>query len=70
VNIQNRPGGEAGPGLGSEEGTKMSIRKALEREGYSFEYERRRGNDRIEVWTNKKAKMAVRIEWMRMGEED
>ena len=56
-------------GLGCR-GIKMSIRRALEKEDYSFEYERRRGEDRIEVWTNEKTRMAVRIEWMRMGEED
>ena len=47
----------------------MGIREALREEGYVFEYDHGDGEDRIEVWINKKAKMAVRIEWLRIDEE-
>jgi len=47
----------------------MGIHEALQKEGYVFEYERTRGEDRIEVWTNTNAGMAVRIEWMKMDEK-
>ena len=47
----------------------MKIHDVLHEEGYCFEYERYRGEDRIEVWVNQKAKMAVRIEWLKIDEE-
>ena len=47
----------------------MGIHEELKKQGYVFEYERARGEDRIEVWTNKDAQMAVRIEWMKMDEK-
>ena len=47
----------------------MKIHDALREEGYAFEYERKRGEDRIEVWVNRDAKMAVRLEWLRIDEE-
>ena len=46
-----------------------SIRQALIAEGYVFEYDRRRGEDRVEVWTSRDKQMAVRIEWLRIDEE-
>ena len=47
----------------------MGIHKELQKEGYVFEYECTRGEDRIEVWTNKDARMAIRIEWMKIDED-
>ena len=47
----------------------MKIHDALREEGFAFEYERSRGEDKIEVWVNQDAKMAVRIEWLRIDEE-
>jgi len=44
----------------------MKIHDALRAEGYCFEYERNRGEDRIEVWINREAKMAVRMEWLKI----
>ena len=46
-----------------------SIHEALRAEGYVFEYERKRGEDRVEVWLNRDKQMAVRIEWIRIDEE-
>ena len=46
-----------------------SIREALRAEGYAFEYDYGYGEDRTEVWVNEEAKMAVRIEWMKIDEE-
>ena len=42
---------------------------ALKEGGFAFEYERKRGDDVIEVWVNADKKMAVRIEWLRIDEE-
>ena len=47
----------------------MKIHDALRDEGFRFEYERKRGEDRIEVWVNRDARMAARIEWLRIDEE-
>jgi len=47
----------------------MRIHEALKEEGFAFEYERKRGDDVIEVWVNSDKKMAVRIEWMEIDEE-
>ena len=47
----------------------MKIHDALKEEGFVFEYERKRGDDVIEVWVNTDKKMAVRIEWLRIDEE-
>ena len=47
----------------------MGIHEALREAGYQFEYERSRGEDRVEVWLNQDAKMAVRIEWLKVDEE-
>ena len=46
-----------------------SVHEALRAEGYAFEYERKRGEDRVEVWTSRDKQMAVRIEWLRIDEE-
>ena len=47
----------------------MGIREALREEGYVFEYDHGDGEDRTEVWINEKAKMAIRIEWMKIDED-
>ena len=48
--------------------SEMGIHDELKREGFKFEYERYNGEDRTEVWTNEKAGMAVRIEWLKVNE--
>ena len=47
----------------------MGIHDELRKQGYEFEYDRHDGEDRTEVWTNKKAGMAVRIEWLKIDED-
>ena len=47
----------------------MGIREALREEGYVFEYDHGSGEDRTEVWINQQAKMAVRIECIKIDEE-
>ena len=47
----------------------MKIHQALQEEGFAFEYERKRGDDVIEVWVNADKRMAVRIEWLRIDED-
>jgi len=44
----------------------MSIGDELRNQGYRLEYEYGDSEERTEVWVNKKAGMAVRIEWMRV----
>lgn len=44
----------------------MGIAEELRKQGYKLEYEHDEGGDHIEVWTNEKAGMAVRIEWMKV----
>ena len=44
----------------------MGICETLREEGYVFEYDHGNREERTEVWINKEAKMAVRIEWIRM----
>lgn len=44
----------------------MGIDEELQKQGYQFEYEHGDSEDRTQVWINKKAGMAVRIEWFRM----
>ena len=46
----------------------MGIHDELRRTGYTFEYDYGDSEDRTEVWTNKEAGMAVRIEWMKIEE--
>jgi len=46
----------------------MGIQDELVRMGYTFEYERGDSEERAEVWVNKAAGMAVRIEWFRLDE--
>jgi hypothetical protein len=46
----------------------MGIHDELVRMGYTFEYERGDSEERAEVWVNKAAGMAVRIEWFRLDE--
>ena len=46
----------------------MGIGEELKKMGYQFEYESGDSEDRTEVWTNKEAGMAVRIEWMKLEE--
>jgi len=48
---------------------RMSIGEELRELGYKLEYEYGHSEDRTEVWTNEKAGMAVRIEWMRVDRE-
>ena len=48
---------------------KMKVHDALLEDGYCFEYERTRGEDRVEVWVNREAQMALRIEWLKIDEE-
>ena len=45
---------------------KMTIADELRRLGYTFQYDHGDSEERTEVWVNKKAGMAVRIEWMRV----
>ncbi len=47
----------------------MTIADELRSLGYKFEYEHGDSEERTEVWVNKKAGMAVRIEWMRVEGE-
>jgi hypothetical protein len=44
----------------------MGIGEELRKMGYQFEYETGDSEDRKEVWINKTAGMAVRIEWFRL----
>ena len=46
----------------------MGIYEELAKQGYEFDNEYGCSEDRAEVWVNKKAKMAVRIEWMKIDE--
>ena len=43
---------------------RMSIADELRKLDYKLEYEYGPDEDRIEVWSNEEAGMAVRIEWM------
>ena len=47
----------------------MGIREGLKQEGYVFEYTYDEGGDHTEVWTNRKAGKAVRIEWLEIEKE-
>ena len=47
----------------------MGIADELRNQGYKLEYEYGRSGDLTEVWVNKKAGMAVRIEWMSVDGE-
>ena len=42
----------------------------MREEGYVFEYDHGNDGDWTEVWINKEAKMAVRIEWIRMDDKE
>ena len=46
----------------------MGIHDELGKMGYVFEYEHGDSEERTEVWINRKAGMAVRIEWFRLDE--
>ena len=46
----------------------MRIHDEFKKMGYQFEYDHGDSEDRTEVWINKKAGMAVRIEWFRLDE--
>ena len=46
----------------------MGIHEELSKMGYRFEYERGDSEDRTEIWVNKEAGMAVRIEWFRLDQ--
>jgi len=46
----------------------MGIHDELRKMGYVFEYDYGDSEDRTEVWTNREAGMAVRIEWMKIEE--
>jgi hypothetical protein len=48
----------------------MGIREGLKEEGYVFEYSYDEGGDRTEVWTNRNAGKAVRIEWLEINRAD
>jgi len=43
---------------------RVTIRGELERQGYVFEYAYNEDGDRTEVWVNREAGKAVRIEWL------
>jgi hypothetical protein len=45
----------------------MGIREGLKEEGYVFEYAHDEGGDHAEVWTNRSAGRAVRIEWLEIN---
>ena len=47
----------------------MGIQDELKKMGYRFEYDHGDSEERTEVWINDAARMAVRIEWMRIDEE-
>ena len=47
----------------------MGFHDELRKLGYICEYERGDSEDRTEVWVNREARMAVRIEWMAIDEE-
>jgi len=42
----------------------MSLDKELKKEGYKFDNEYWDGDDKTEVWINKKEKKAIKIEWI------
>ena len=44
----------------------MTIEKELQSQGYELEYGCSDNEDRKQVWVNKKAGMAIRIEWLKM----
>ena len=46
----------------------MGIYEELKKQGYVFDHEYGCSEDRAEVWVNKKAEMAVRLEWMKIDE--
>ena len=48
---------------------RMKVHEALREDGFRFEYERSRGEDKVEVWVNRDARMAVRMEWLKIDEE-
>ena len=56
-------------GVKQKEVMEMKVHDALREDGYAFEYERMRGEDKVEVWVNRDEKMAVRMEWLRIDEE-
>ena len=45
---------------------RMGSADGLKRQGYGLEYEYGDGEDHTEVWINQEARMAVRIEWMKV----
>jgi hypothetical protein len=46
----------------------MSIQDELKKEGYAFEYEHGDSEEKTEVWINRSARLAIRIEWFRIDE--
>ena len=48
----------------------MGIREGLKEEGYVFEYAYDEGDDHTEVWTNRKAGKAVKVEWLEIEKEE
>ena len=44
----------------------MGIEQELQKQGYEYQYACELGEDRKQVWINKKAGIAIRIEWIRM----
>ena len=44
----------------------MTVEETLRSQGYELEYECTDLGDRKQVWINKKAGMAVRVEWFKM----
>jgi len=46
----------------------MGIAEELKKGGYDLEYERDEGGDHTEVWINRKARMAVKVQWLKMDE--
>jgi len=47
----------------------MGIHDELRTMGYRFECDHGDSEERTEVWINEVARMAVRIDWMRIDEE-
>ena len=57
----------APPENGEREVRNMTIKEELQREGYVYQYGCDiGGGDRKEVWLNKKARIAIRIEWIQI----
>lgn len=65
---QRAPEGSAepGPSLGQGGREQAAIHRALRTAGFVYEYGVPDGEDWTEVWVNDRAKLAVRIHWLRV----